>query len=407
MAQNWQKIREDFPILSRTIKGMPLCYLDNAATTQKPKAVLQAMDDYYQKHNANVHRSVHVLSEEATALYESARKKVKHFIHAHSHKEIIFVRGATEGINLVASSFLAPKLQPGDVILVSMMEHHSNIVPWQWVAEKAGAKVVPIPITQAGELDLDAFASLLNEKVKMLALSAVSNALGTINPIKQCIAQAKKFGIPVLIDAAQASLHQKIDVQDLGCDFLVFSGHKMLGPTGIGVLYGLEKHLQIMPPYQFGGEMILSVGFDKTTFNEPPYRFEAGTPAIAEAIGLGAAIDYIEHIGIENIYAREKALLDYATTALKKIPGLRIIGEAQHKVAVISFTLDDIHPHDLASLIDGEGVAIRAGHHCAMPLMKFYGLPATSRASMCFYNTEEEIDKLVQAILHAKRLFSE
>jgi len=406
MTIDWQAIRNDFPILSREIKGKPLSYLDNAATTQKPESVIRAMDDYYRFHNANVHRSVHVLSEEATALYENARKKIKHFVNAASHKEIIFVRGATEAINLVAHSFLEPKLQKDDVILVSMMEHHSNIVPWQLVAEKTGAKVIPIPVLPSGDLDCAAYQNLFNEKVKMVALTAVSNALGTINPIKECIAMAHQHQVPILIDAAQAMLHLKMDVQDLDCDFLVFSGHKMLGPTGIGALYGKEKHLHAMPPYQGGGEMILSVGFDRTTFNDIPYRFEAGTPAIADAVGLGAAIDYIDALGLANIAAREQTLLQYATSELKKIPGLRIIGEAKQKVSVISFMLDDIHPHDLASLIDGEGVAIRAGHHCTMPLMKFYGIPATSRASLCFYNTEIEIDRLVHAILQAKRLFA-
>jgi cysteine desulfurase/selenocysteine lyase len=398
-------IRRDFPILERTVRnGLPLSYLDNAASSQRPRAVIDAMSRYYEQSHANVHRGVHLLSQEATDLFEGAREKVRRFINARSHKEIIFVRGTTEAINLVAQSYGRPQFGPGDEILVSWLEHHANIVPWQILCQQTGAVLKVAPITQSGEVDYDAFASLLSSRTKLVALAHVSNALGTVVPVRKFIAAAKARGVPVLLDGAQAVPHMKVDVQALDCDFYAFSSHKMCGPTGIGVLYGREALLTAMPPWQGGGDMILAVSFDKTVYNALPYKFEAGTPAIAEAVGLGAAIDYLESLGMERIAAAEHELLVYANERLATIPGLRFVGTAPEKAAVVSFTLDKVHPHDLGTILDSEGVAIRTGHHCAMPVMDFYGLPATARASFAFYNTRAEIDRLVDALHTAREM---
>jgi cysteine desulfurase/selenocysteine lyase len=398
-------IRRDFPILERTVRGgHPLSYLDNAASSQRPRAVIDAMSRYYEQSHANVHRGVHWLSQEATDLFEGAREKVRRFINARSIKEIIFVRGTTEAINLVAQSYGRSQFGPGDEILVSWLEHHANIVPWQMLCQQTGAVLKVAPITQSGEVDYDAFASLLSSRTRLVALAHVSNALGTVVPVHKFIAAAKARGVPVLLDGAQAVPHMKVDVQALDCDFYAFSGHKMCGPTGIGVLYGREALLAAMPPWQGGGDMILAVSFDKTIYNALPYKFEAGTPAIAEAVGLGAAVDYLESLGMERIAAAEHELLVYANERLATIPGLRFVGTAPEKAAVVSFTLDKVHPHDLGTILDSEGVAIRTGHHCAMPVMDFYGLPATARASFAFYNTRAEIDRLVDALHTAREM---
>ncbi len=397
-------IRRDFPILARTVRGGPLSYLDNAASSQRPRAVIDAMSRYYEQSHANVHRGVHWLSQEATDLFEGAREKVRRFINARSTREIIFVRGTTEAINLVAQSYGRTQFGPGDEILVSWLEHHANIVPWQMLCQQTGATLKVAPITQSGEVDFDAFAALLSPRTKLVALAHVSNALGTVIPVHRFIAAAKARGVPVLLDGAQAVPHMKVDVQALDCDFYAFSSHKMCGPTGIGVLYGRESLLAAMPPWQGGGDMILAVSFEKTVYNSLPYKFEAGTPAIAEAIGLGAAIDYLEALGMERIAAAEHELLVYANERLATIPGLRFIGTAPEKAAVVSFTLDKVHPHDLGTILDSEGVAIRTGHHCAMPVMDFYGLPATARASFAFYNTRAEIDRLVGALHTAREM---
>jgi cysteine desulfurase / selenocysteine lyase len=398
-------IRRDFPILERTVRGgKALSYLDNAASSQRPRAVIEAMSRYYEQSHANVHRGVHWLSQEATDLFEGAREKVRRFINARSTKEIIFVRGTTEAINLVAQSYGRSQFGPGDEILVSWLEHHANIVPWQMLCQQTGAVLKVAPITQTGEVDFDAFASLLSPRTRLVALAHVSNALGTVVPVRKFIAAAKARGVPVLLDGAQAVPHLKVDVQALDCDFYAFSSHKMCGPTGIGVLYGRESLLAAMPPWQGGGDMILAVSFDKTVYNALPYKFEAGTPAIAEAVGLGAAIDYLESLGMERIAAAEHELLLYANERLATIPGLRFVGTAPEKAAVVSFTLDKVHPHDLGTILDSEGVAIRTGHHCAMPVMDFYGLPATARASFAFYNTRAEIDRLVDALHTAREM---
>jgi cysteine desulfurase / selenocysteine lyase len=389
-------------VLARQINGRPLCYLDNAASSQRPQAVIDAVSRYYETSHANVHRGVHRLSQEATDLYEGAREKLRRFINARSTREVIFVRGTTEAINLVAQSYARPRLGPGDEILISWLEHHANIVPWQMVCEQTGATLRVAPITRRGEVDLAAFESLVSARTRLVALSHVSNALGTIVPVERFIRVARHHGIPVLLDGAQAVPHLPVDVQALDCDFYCFSGHKMCGPTGIGVLYGRESLLAAMPPWQGGGDMILAVSFSGTVYNELPYRFEAGTPHIAGAIGLGAAVDYLESIGLERIAAAEDDLLAYATQALGAIPGLAIVGTAPEKAAVVSFTLEGIHPHDLGTILDHEGVAIRTGHHCAMPVMEFFGVPATARASFAFYNTRAEVDRLVAA-LHVAR----
>lgn len=403
---NINAIRADFPILHQEINGYPLVYLDNAATSQKPRQVIDAVSHYYLHDNANIHRGVHKLSQRATDLYEAARGKVRQFVNANSDKEIIFTRGATEAINLVAQSFVRPKLQAGDEILISHLEHHANIVPWQILCEQTGAKLKVIPMSQSGELDLTDFDELLTERTKILAVGQVSNALGTINPVKSMISKAHAKNIPVLIDGAQAVPHMTVDVQDLGCDFYVFSGHKMFAPTGIGALYGREDLLNAMPPYQGGGDMILSVSFEKTIYNELPAKFEAGTPNISGVIGLGAAIDYMWQIGIDNIAAQEHHLLEIATRKIESLPGVNIIGTAAEKAAVISFMIEGVHPHDVGTIFDQQGVAIRTGHHCAQPVMEFYDIPATARASFAFYNSEEEVDVLINAIQKTQELFA-
>lgn len=400
-----ERIRNDFPILHTLVRGKPLVYLDNAATTQKPRNVLEAMDRYYREHNSNVHRGVHYLSEIATEHYEAARSTVRRFLNARSEREIIFVRGTTEGVNLVAASYGRTHLRAGDEILISGMEHHSNIVPWQLLCEAVGAKLRVIPITDSGELELDSVERLITERTKLVALVHISNALGTLNPVREVIAIAHRHGIPVLLDGAQAVPHIAIDVQTLDCDFYVFSGHKVFGPTGIGVLYGKEKLLDAMPPYQGGGDMIKSVTFEKTTFNDLPYKFEAGTPNIAGAIGLGAALDYVSTLGFETISAYENDLLAYATDALLSVKGVQLIGKARERVGVLSFVMEGIHPHDIGTIVDGEGVAIRTGHHCAQPVMERFGVPATARASLAFYNTREDIDALVNALFKVYEVF--
>jgi len=397
-------IRRDFPILHQTVNGKPLVYLDNAASSQRPKSVIEAISRYYEHDHANVHRGVHTLSQRATDAYEGARETIRRFINARDTKEIVFVRGTTEAVNLVAQSFLRPGFQPGDEILISALEHHANIVPWQMLREQVGAVLKVIPIDEQGEVDFDEFEKLIGPRTRLLALAHVSNALGTIVPVEKFIKVAKQHGVPVLLDGAQAIPHTAVDVQALGCDFYCFSSHKMLGPTGMGVLYGRRELLEKMPPWQGGGDMILSVSFEKTTFNQLPWKFEAGTPHIAGAIGLATAIDYLENIGMERIAAYEHELLDYATERLSQLPGLRIVGTAPDKAAVVSFMLDGIHPHDIGTILDTEGVAIRTGHHCAMPVMEFFKIPATARASMSFYNTREEIDRLVTALEHTRQV---
>jgi len=401
-----QEIRSDFPLLNRLVYGKPLVYLDNAATTQKPKCVISAISDYYLNYNSNIHRGVHRLSQDATDEYEKSRKIIKEFINARKSEEIIFTRGTTEAINLVARSFVRPRLKEGDEIVISHMEHHSNIVPWQIICEETGARLRIIPINDSGELQFDELEKLLTEKVKFLSIVHVSNSLGTINPIDEIIKKAHSIGIPVLIDAAQSIQHFKIDVQKLDCDFLAFSGHKIYGPTGIGVLYGKESHLEAMPPYQGGGDMIKSVSFERTIYNDLPYKFEAGTPNIEGAIGLGKAIEYVKQIGFHFINTHEQNLLEYAHKVLSQIDGLKIIGMAKRKASVVSFVLDGVHPHDVGTMLDVEGVAVRTGHHCTEPIMKRYGLPATTRASFAFYNTIDEINVLAESVKKVIKMFS-
>ena len=393
-----QKIREDFPILKEKIRNKALVYLDNAATCQKPQAVIDSIVQVYSHDYANVHRGVHTLSVRSTDKFEGARLKVKDFINASSEKEIIFVKGATEAINLVAQTYGKANIKAGDEIIITGMEHHSNIVPWQMLCEQTGAILKVAPINLLGELIFEEFEKLINDKTKLISVVHMSNALGTINPVKKIIAVAHKKGIPVLLDGAQAIPHMTVDMQDLDCDFYVFSGHKLYAPTGVGVLYGKQALLEAMPPYQGGGDMIRKVTFEETEYNVLPYKFEAGTPNIADVIALGTAIDYLSKIGMENIAAYEAELLDYATTKAKQIKGLRIIGEAEHKGAILSFVLDKIHPHDIGTMLDSLGIAIRAGHHCAMPVMDFYKVPATARASFAMYNTKEEISVLMKGI---------
>jgi cysteine desulfurase / selenocysteine lyase len=399
------RIRRDFPILSTQIKGKPLVYLDSAATAQRPQVVIDAVNRFYTEQNANVHRGVHYLSEVATREFDGARVKVQHFLNAAESHEIILTHGVTESINLVANSYGAKFIGAGDEILLTMMEHHSNIVPWQLLAERTGARVRVIPINERGEVLLDEYEKMLNPRVKIVGVVHISNALGTINPVKQMIELAHRHGIPVLVDGAQAAPHLKVDVQDLDCDFYAFSGHKLCGPTGVGVLYGKTSWLEAMPPFLGGGDMILSVSFEKTTFNSLPYKFEAGTPHIAGVIGLGAAIDYLNRTRLDRIASYEKELLDYATAQMGALPGVRLIGTAAAKAGVLSFVIDEIHPHDIGTILDQEGVAIRAGHHCAQPAMKFFGVPATARASFAFYNTKAEVDALVAAITRVKQVF--
>jgi cysteine desulfurase/selenocysteine lyase len=401
-----EAVRRDFPILAREVNGRPLCYLDNAASSQRPRAVIDAISRYYETSHANVHRGVHRLSQEATDLFEGAREILRRFVNARSTREIVFVRGTTEAINLVAQSYARPRLAPGDEILVSWLEHHANIVPWQMVCDQTGARLRVIPITRSGEVDFEAFLGLLGERTRLLALSHVSNALGTVVPVERFIREAKRRGIPVLLDGAQAVPHLAVDVRALDCDFYAFSGHKMCGPTGIGVLYGRESLLREMPPWQGGGDMILAVSFERTVYNELPWKFEAGTPHIAGAIGLGAAVEYLEALGMESIARAEHELLDYATMRLAELPGLEIVGTAPEKAAVVSFTVAGVHPHDLGTILDSEGVAIRTGHHCAMPVMEFYGVPATARASFAFYNTRAEVDRLVDALRVAREMLA-
>jgi cysteine desulfurase/selenocysteine lyase len=393
-----ERIRRDFPVLHQRVHGKPLVYLDNAASTQKPLAVIEAIRDYYEKDHANVHRGVHTLSERATKAYEEARLKAQKFVHAHCLREIIFTRGATEAANLVAHSYARPHLSAGDEIVLTGLEHHSNIVPWQMACAEKKAHLRVVPVKDSGELDLNELDRLLGPRVKLLTLAHVSNALGTINPIKEIIALAHRRGIPVFIDGAQAVSHLRVDVRDLDCDFYAFSGHKLYGPTGIGILYGKAVKLEVMPPYQFGGDMISHVSFAKTTWNELPYKFEAGTPHIAGAIGLGAAIDYLETIGLDRIALHEKQLLQRATERLKKIPGVRIIGNAKDKVGVISFVVDDLSALDVGGRLDLEGIAVRTGHHCCQPLMERFDIPGTARASFGMYNTLAEVDAFADAL---------
>jgi cysteine desulfurase/selenocysteine lyase len=393
-----EKIRADFPILKEKIRNKPLVYLDNAATCQKPQAVIDSISHLYMHEYANVHRGVHTLSVKATERYEGAREKVKNFINASSTKEIIFVKGTTEAINLIAQTFGKANIKKGDEILITAMEHHSNIVPWQMLCEETGAVLKVAPINLQGELIYDEFEKLISNKTKLISVVHMSNALGTINPVKKIIAAAKVKNIPVLLDGAQAIPHMSVDVQALDCDFYAFSGHKLYAPSGIGVLYGKQALLEAMPPYQGGGDMIRKVTFEETEYNTLPYKFEAGTPSIADVVGLGAAIDYLVDIGMDNIADYEAELLDYATEKAKKIAGLRVIGEAKDKGAILSFVLDKIHPHDIGTMLDSLGIAIRAGHHCAMPVMDFFEVPATARASFAMYNTKEEIDVLMNGI---------
>jgi cysteine desulfurase/selenocysteine lyase len=400
-----EKIRQDFPILEQQIRGKPLVYLDNAASSQKPNAVIDAICNNYRNDYANIHRGVHTLSERSTAAYEGARTKVKDFLNAASTKEIIFVRGATEAINLVASSYGHTNIKAGDEILITAMEHHSNIVPWQILCEQTGAVLKVVPINQQGEMIYARFEQMLNAKTRLVAGAHMSNALGSINPVKQIIDAAHALNIPVLLDGAQAAPHIAVDVQALDCDFYVLSGHKLYGPSGIGVLYGKQALLEAMPPYQGGGDMIRKVTFESSEYNVLPYKFEAGTPSIADTIGLGAALDYVSAIGMDTIALYEHELLSYVTEQAHQINGLRIIGEAENKGAILSFVLENVHPHDIGTMLDTVGIAIRAGHHCAMPVMDFYGVPATARASFALYNTREEIDVLMEAIDELIKVF--
>lgn len=403
---NVDGIRGDFPILDLHVSGNPLVYLDNAASSQMPQPVINRIVRYQTQEHSNIHRAVHYLSELATKEFEAARVKVQHFVNARESREIIFTRGTTESINLVMHGYGRAFIGKGDEIILSALEHHSNIVPWQMLAQEKGAVIRVIPMNNAGELLIDEFEALFNERTKFMALSHVSNALGTINPVKQMTAFAHQHGVPVLLDGAQAAPHQPIDVQDLDCDLYAFSGHKMCGPTGIGVLYGKAKMLEKMQPYQGGGDMILSVSFEKTTYNVIPSKFEAGTPPIMAAIALGEAIDYLNSIGLDKIEAYEKELLDYATERVSALQGVRIIGTAEHKAAVLSFEIKGVHPHDVGTILNEDGIAIRTGHHCAQPVMHFYGVPATARASFSFYNTKQEINKLVAGILKVQEMFS-
>jgi len=400
------RIREDFPILKQRVRGKPLVYLDNAATTQKPRRVIDAVRHFYEVECSNVHRGVHLLSELATKAYEDSRVKVRRFLNAAEACEIVFARGTTEAINLVAHSYGREHLQAGDEILITAMEHHSNIVPWQILCQQQGAVLRVAPMDDQGELLLDEFERLLNPRTRLVAVTHVSNALGTINPVQQIIEKAHRRNVPVLLDGAQAAPHLKVDVQALGCDFYAFSGHKLYGPTGIGVLYGKARLLEAMPPYQAGGDMISSVTFEQTIYNTIPFKFEAGTPHIDGTIGLGAALDYLDQVGLENAAAYEQELLAYATQVLAAIPGVRIIGTAKEKVSVISFVVDGVHAHDVGTVLDQEGIAVRTGHHCAQPVMQRFGVPATARASLAFYNTRQEIDALAAGIQKVKRIFN-
>jgi cysteine desulfurase/selenocysteine lyase len=401
-----EQVRADFPILGQEIYGKRLVYLDSAATSQKPRSVIDAIAKYYLEDNANVHRGVHLLSERATEAYEAARGKVKRFINAKHDHEIVFVRGTTEAINLVAQTYGRSRVRAGDEILITEMEHHSNIVPWQLLCEEKGAVLRVVPIDDEGQLVLDELERLIGPRTRLLALAHVSNALGTINPVRRIVEMAHRRQVPVLVDGAQAAPHLALDMQALGCDFYAFSGHKLFGPTGIGILYGKSELLDEMPPYQGGGDMISSVTFEKTTYNKLPYKFEAGTPDIAGAIGLGAAIDYVSALGLSAIAAHEHELLAYATEALGRVPGLRLIGTAKEKASVLSFWLGDVHPHDVGTVLDREGIAIRTGHHCAQPLMRRLGVAATARASLAFYNRREDVDALVSGLHKVLEVFA-
>lgn len=401
-----ERVRKDFPILTRRVHDRSLVYLDSAASAQRPISVIRAVENYETHLHSNVHRGVHTLSQDATAAYEGARERVRQFINARSTKEIIFTRGTTEAINLVAQSYARPRLGPGDEILITALEHHANIVPWQMVRDQTGCSLVVAPIDTNGELRFDEFLKRLTSRTRIVAVAYVSNALGTILPVEKIIAAAHAKGVPVLIDGAQAVPHIALDMQKLDADFFAFSSHKLYGPTGVGVLYGREKLLTEMPPWQGGGDMILTVSFEKTTYNELPWKFEAGTPNMSGVVGLAAAIDYVESLGLSAIAAHEHHLLEVATAELQKIPGLRIIGTAAHKAAVISFTLEGVHPHDLGTILDSEGVAVRTGHHCAMPVMDFYDIPATARASFACYNTLDDVQRLVDALQKARKVFS-
>ncbi|MFZ4400108.1 MAG: aminotransferase class V-fold PLP-dependent enzyme [Bacteroidales bacterium] len=403
---NINTIRADFPILRQQVYGNPLVYFDNGATTQKPQCVIEAIDKYYSEENSNIHRGVHFMSQKATMAFENARETVRKFINAKHAHEIIFTKGTTESINLLASSFGKKYIGKGDEVMISAMEHHSNIVPWQMVCEEKAAILKVIPFHENGELDLEAFENLISERTKIISITHVSNALGTINPIKEIIKKAHEHSIPVMIDGAQGIAHSNVDVKDLDCEFYCFSGHKIYAPMGIGVLYGKEEWLNALPPYQGGGEMIQTVSFEKTTYNELPYKFEAGTPNVGGVLGLGAALQYVEALGMDKIAAYENELLDYATNELLKIEGIRIIGTATQKAAVLSFLIDSIHPYDAGTIIDRFGVAVRTGHHCAQPVMDFLEIPGTIRASFAFYNTKEEIDVLIKAILKVKLMFN-
>jgi len=399
-----QRIREDFPLLSRTVHGKPLVYFDNANTSQKPISVIEAVNEHYREHNANVARAVHQLGEEATAAYEGARDKLARFINAPSRNELILTSGTTQSMNLVAYSYALPRLKPGDAILTTVMEHHANIVPWQLVAARSGATVKAAPINQRGELIVEEFVAMLTPEVKLACVTHVSNVLGTVNPVREIARECKKRGIPLLVDGSQAVPHRPVDVQALGCDFYALTGHKMLAPTGTGALWARREHLEAMPPFFGGGEMIREVRFSGTTFAAPPHKFEAGTPNIAGFVGLSAAIDYYQSVGFEAIHAWEQQLLGYATERLREIPGVRIFGEAKEKEPVISFLLDGAQATDMATLLDLQGIAVRSGHHCAHPLMQFYDVPATLRASLAFYNTREEVDAFIVALLKVRKL---
>lgn len=404
-ALNVEHVRKDFPILERTINGRPLVYLDSAASSQRPLAVLRAVEEYETHSHANVHRGVHALSQAATEAYEGARERIRRYINARSTREIIFVRGTTEGVNLVAQAYARPRFKPGDEILITALEHHANIVPWQMVCEQTGCTLKVAPIDRRGELIFDEFLKLLSPRTKLVAVAHVSNALGTVLPVKRIIDAAHAHGAVVLVDAAQAIPHTRVDVRALGCDFYAFSSHKIYGPTGIGVLFGREELLSDMPPWQGGGDMILTVSFEKTTYNELPWKFEAGTPNISGAVGLAAAMDYVEGLGVEAIAAHERHLLALATTELERIPEIEIIGTAAHKAAVLSFTMKDVHPHDLGTILDTQGIAVRTGHHCAQPVMTFFGIPATARASFGLYNTEQEVAALVAGLKKVREVF--
>jgi len=405
-ALDVKRLREDFPILERTIRERPLVYLDNAATTQKPRSVIEAVARYYAEENANIHRGVHLLSELATSAYEGVREKVRDLLHAAEAREIVFVRGTTEAINLVASSFGRGRVGAGDEVLITAMEHHSNIVPWQMLCEEKGARLRVAPMDDRDALEMDAFERLVGPRTKLVAVSHVSNALGTVNPVREIVEIAHARGVPVLLDGAQAVAHQSVDVQALGCDFYAFSGHKLFGPTGIGVLYGRAELLEAMPPWQGGGDMIASVTFEKTTYNTIPFKFEAGTPHIAGVVGLGAAIDYVQSVGLDRIAAWEVVLLAHGTALLEDVPGVRMIGTAPDKAAVLSFVLGGVHAHDVGTILDQDGIAIRTGHHCAQPVMDRLGIPATARASLAFYNTIEELDALAAGLRKVAEVFA-